>query len=73
MPVGDCLGSDFVGAEELQLRERNAQGAASPSSPDHDLMDTVLGRCEACNSDLLTLAEWRDGPLFDALGLEREA
>ena len=25
MPVGDCLGGGFVGADELQLRERDAQ------------------------------------------------
>ena len=25
LPVGDCLGSGFVGADELQLRERDAQ------------------------------------------------
>jgi hypothetical protein len=25
MPVGDCLGGDLVGADELQLRERDAQ------------------------------------------------
>ena len=36
-------------------------------------MDTVLGGCKAGNSDLLTLAQRGDGPLFDALGLEREA
>ena len=36
-------------------------------------MDTVLGGCEAGNSDLLTLAQRGDWPLFDAFGLEREA
>jgi len=36
-------------------------------------MDTVLGGCEAGNSDLLTLAQRGDRPLLDALGLEREA